>query len=62
VTSALYKFTFTIIITITMPLQFVLGRPGLLLNPGTSQYSACCDGNGDGKCEYSAIVTKSLMR
>jgi len=24
------------------PLKFVLGRPGPLLNPGTSQYSACC--------------------
>jgi len=24
------------------PLQFVLGRSGPLLNPGTSQYSACC--------------------
>jgi len=24
------------------PLQFVLGRPGPLLNPGTSQYSVCC--------------------
>jgi len=25
-----------------MPLQFALGRPGPLLNPGTCQYSACC--------------------
>jgi len=24
------------------PLQFVIGRPGQLLNPGTSQYSVCC--------------------
>ena len=27
---------------LTMPLQFVLGRPGPVLKPGTSQYSACC--------------------
>jgi len=25
-----------------LALQFVLGQPGSLLNPGTSQYSACC--------------------
>jgi len=27
-------------LTIGLPLQFVLGRPGPLLKPGTSQYSA----------------------
>ena len=27
---------------LTIPLQFVLGRPGPLLKPGTSQYSAWC--------------------
>ena len=27
---------------LTIPLQFILGRPGPLLYPGTCQYSACC--------------------
>jgi len=27
---------------LTVPIQLALGRPGPLLKPGTSQYSACC--------------------
>jgi len=27
---------------LAVPIQLALGRPGPLLKPGTSQYSACC--------------------